>query len=163
MPVSSANPFYWNFGTNEPPIIKSNGWSIILIFRDPVTLWHKLSPPSSSVKSFFIQEHLLCWFSFCCCGQLLSISCLFPLLSPFQKLQCVPRFLPWQFLFFFLSAFYKCSFQYSWVTVSWQFLLYSKVTQSHTTPHTHTHTHTHTYTYSFPYIIFYNGLSQETG
>ena len=35
-----------------------------------------------------------------------------------------------------------------------QFLLYSKVTQSHT--------HTHIYIHSLSYIIFYHSLSQET-
>ena len=38
-----------------------------------------------------------------------------------------------------------------------QFLLYSKVTQSYARVRTHTHTH------SFSYIIFHHVLSQEIG
>ena len=36
-------------------------------------------------------------------------------------------------------------FYYSWYTMFWPFLLYSKVTQSHTHIHAHTHTRTHIY------------------
>ena len=48
---------------------------------------------------------------------------------------------------FFNNDFYF--FQYSWFTVFCQFLLYSKVIQSHT------HTHTHIYIYIYIYILYF--------
>ena len=59
----------------------------------------------------------------------------------------------WKFVGFFplfLYDFYL--FHYRWFTVFCKFLLYCKVTQSHT--HTHTHTHTYIYIYIYIYILF---------
>ena len=51
----------------------------------------------------------------------------------------------------FLPYFKNCS----WFTMLCQFLLYSKVTQSHVCTYIHT--------FSLPYIIFHHGLFQKIG
>ena len=43
-----------------------------------------------------------------------------------------------------MASFLLLLLKYSWFTMLWQFLLYSKVTQSYIYMYTHTHTHTHT-------------------
>ena len=66
----------------------------------------------------------------------------------------VPMLSQW-FIYFLKNYIYF--FHYSWFTEFWQFLLYRKVTQSHT--HTHTHTHTcvyiyYTHTHIYIHILF---------
>ena len=69
-------------------------------------------------------------------------------------------------IFFLLGTFiHSCDFilfcifkNYSWFTKSFQFLLYSKVTQPISLSLSHTHTHTrvyiYTYTYTFPFSYY---------